>query len=156
MDTRNQKSSCGGPPEYVDTECPHCGEKGLRVKSGTVRYLLNKEHRDKAKAKTYGLCLTPDCDVAWYAEGETHHFITEQTYTPIWTKDNADPVMACYCNEITKEMVATAVKQHGLHDMVSIITHYRGKVDSKCAVRNPAGRCCTEGFNAMIQEALSS
>lgn len=107
-----------------------------------------------ATAEQYGLCLTSDCDVAWYAEDASHHFTTKQTDTQIYTKENASSVMACYCSEITRDMVFEAVRDHGLREMVSIIKHYRGEVKSKCAVRNPEGRCCTEGFNAMIQEAV--
>lgn len=156
MDTTEQESSCGGPPVYVDAPCPKCAEKGQRVKSGTVKALLNKSHRADVKDKTYGVCMTPDCDVSWYANDGTHHFTIADTATQIWTKSDAKETMACYCNEITKQMVTRAVKDHGLNDMVSIIKHYRGAVVSKCAVRNPAGRCCTEGFNQMINEAMVS
>lgn len=156
MDTRGQEGGCGGPPVYVDTPCPRCGETGRKVKPGTVRRLLHGEHKPAARAGAYGLCLTPDCGVAWYATEDNHHFTTAQTDTRIYTKADADPVMACYCSEITRDMVFDAVRDHGLRDMVAIITHYRGEVKSKCAARNPEGRCCTEGFNAMIREALQA
>jgi len=154
MDTKNRDCTCGGPPEFIETTCPKCGEKGARVKSGTVRYLLDDEHRKAVTDKIYGLCLSPDCEVSWYAQDGTHHFTTDQTQTPIWTKKDADPVMACYCNEITRQMVEDAVKKKGLRDMESIITHYRGEVQSTCAVKNPMGKCCTEAFGEMIDEAL--
>ena len=153
MDTRDSESSCGGPPEYIDTNCPQCGKPGRRVKRGTVRHLLNKEFKGRVQDNVYGLCLSADCDVAWYAQAGTHHFKTNQIDTSIWTKSDTAPVMACYCNEITKEMVFEGVHEHGLHNMQSIIRHFRGEIQSKCAVRNPEGRCCTEAFNVMIKEA---
>ena len=153
MDTKNRDCTCGGPPECIETVCPKCGEKGVRVKSGTVRYLLDDEHRIAVTDKIYGLCLTPDCAVSWYAQGGSHFFTTDQTATPIWTKADVDPIMACYCNEITKNMVFDAVKTNGLNDMQDIIEHYRGKMKSMCAVKNPMGKCCSESFNTMIKEA---
>lgn len=154
MDTSG--SSCGGPPVLTETRCPRCGEKGRHVKSGTVRYLLNKEYKHDVTDKAYGLCLTSDCDIAWYAQDGSHHFTTGQAGTSIWTKNDTDPVMACYCNEITRQMVFDAVRNEELHDMQSIIIHYRGDIQSKCAVRNPEGRCCTEAFNSMINEAMAA
>lgn len=153
MDTKNRDCTCGGPPEFIETACPKCGEKGVRVKSGTVRYLLDSEHRTAVSDKIYGLCLSSDCAVSWYAQDDSHHFTTDQTATPIWTKADVDPIMACYCNKITKEMVFDAVKTNGLNDMQSIIEYYRDEMKSMCAVKNPTGKCCSEAFNVMIQEA---
>ncbi len=154
MDTKNHSCSCGGPAEFVEAQCPTCGEKGARVKVGTVRYHLHTELRADATDKIYGLCLSPDCNVAWYAQDGSHHFTTSQTDTPIWAKADAAPVMACYCNEITKEMVADAVSKKGLRGMEEIILHYRDEMKSMCAVKNPMGRCCTDAFEAMLAEAL--
>jgi len=154
MDTKNHKCTCGGPPAFIETPCPGCGEKGARVKSGTVRYQLKDEFRKDAADKIYGLCISPDCKVSWYAQDGSHHFTTAQAGTPIWTKTDADPVMACYCNKITQPMVAEAVKEHGLTDMETIILHYRDKMESMCAVKNPSGRCCSEEFDKMIQAAV--
>lgn len=156
MDTKNRECGCGGPPEFVDTPCPGCGEKGVRVKAGTVRYLLKNEHRGDAVEKIYGLCLAPQCDVAWYAQDSSHHFTTSQTDTPIWTKADAETVYACYCNEITKDMVDEAVARKGLRTMEEIVGHYRGQMQMACATKNPTGRCCEEHFNAMIAAALRS
>lgn len=153
MDTKNRECGCGGPPEYIETPCPACGEKGMRVKSGTVRFLLDQDKRDQAVEKVYGLCLSPECEVSWYAQDATHHFTTSDTSTPIWTKKDADPVYACYCNKITEQMVHDAVKEHGYRDMEQVINFYRGKMKSSCAVKNPSGKCCSEPFAQMIENA---
>lgn len=154
MNTKSDKCGCGGPPAFIDTPCPKCGEKGARVKAGTVRYHLRDEFRTDAVDKIYGLCMSSDCEVSWYAQDGSHHFSIDQTETQIWTKKDADPVMACYCNDITREQVAWAINRKGLRTMEEIILHYRDEMQSMCAVKNPMGRCCSEHFEKMIAEEL--
>lgn len=154
MNTRSENCGCGGPPKTVAVDCPHCGEKGLRVKAGTVRYHLKDEFRSDATEKIYGLCLSDDCPVTWYGQEGTHHFTLEHTDTPIWTKNGADPVYACYCNKITREMVERAVSVKGLRTVEEITAHYADDPRCTCATSNPSGQCCEEFFQAMIGEAL--
>ena len=154
MDTKNRQCGCGGPPKILEAVCPGCNEAGRRVKAGTVRFLLKEAFRGEAISPIYGLCLSPHCAVAWYAEDGTHHFTTAQTDTVIWTKADADPVMACYCNDITRPMVAEAISKKGLRTMEEIIGHYRGEARMACATRNPSGQCCSEAFEQMIKEEL--
>lgn len=152
MDTKNHSCGCGGPPSHVEPPCPKCGESGMRVKGGTVRYLLKGEYTKQAVEKIYGLCLTSDCDVSWYAQDGSHHFTTEQASVPIWTKSDADPIHACYCNDITKPMVEKAVLEHGLTSWEAIVEHYRDELVCTCALKNPSGQCCSEAFEKMIEE----
>lgn len=155
MDTKNRNCGCGGPPTHVEPPCPVCGVSGMRVKGGTVRYLLKGDFTREAVATIYGLCLTPDCDVSWYAQDGSHHFTTEQASVPIWTKADADPVYACYCNDITREMVEDAVRDHDLKTWESIVEHYRDELVCTCAVKNPSGQCCSEVFEKMIRDIRS-
>lgn len=155
MDTKNHDCGCGGPAKHVETVCPTCGEVGLRVKAATVRYHLHDDLREEVTDRIYGLCLTPTCEVAWYAQEEDHAFTTKQTETPIWTKAGASPVMACYCNEITREMVSHAVKVKGLRTMEEIILLHRDEISRACAANNPSGQCCQEHFEKMIGEELT-
>lgn len=154
MDTKNHECKCGGPAKHVETRCPQCGETGLRVKAATVRYHLHDTLRDTVADRIYGLCLEPSCEVAWYGQDEDQVFTTKQTDTPIWTKNDASEVMACYCNEITRDMVQKAVRQKGLRTMEDIILHYRDESKCTCAASNPSGQCCNEPFEAMIAESL--
>ena len=154
MNTKSDTCGCGGPPSHVDVPCPSCGAKGMRVKAGTVRYHLNEEFRGDAEG-IYGLCLSADCEVSWYAQDGSHHFTTAQTETPIWTKDGADPVYACYCNEITRDMVRYCVSRKGMRTPEEIYAHYLdGEPVCACAARNPSGQCCNETFEKMIGEEL--
>lgn len=154
MDTKNRDCTCGGPPKVIETPCPLCGKKGRRVKAGTVRYLLKGEFTKDATDRIYGLCLSPECEVAWYAQDGSHHFTTRQTETPIWTKKDADPVYVCYCNEITEPMVAQAVDKKGLRTIEEITLHYRDEMKCTCALKNPTGQCCNEHFDKVIAEVL--
>jgi len=154
MDTKNHSCTCGGPASHLEEKCPGCGQSGMRVKGGTVRYLLKGEHTKEAESKIYGLCLSPDCKVAWYAQDGSHHFTTQQASVPIWTKLDADPVYACYCNEITRPMVEEAVREHGLTSWESIVDHYRDDNICTCALKNPSGKCCSEAFEEMIAEVV--
>ncbi|QJB56420.1 (2Fe-2S)-binding protein [Pseudodesulfovibrio sp. zrk46] len=154
MNTKSETCGCGGPPKTIETECPHCGQKGMRVRAGTVRYLLFDSYRDEVKDKIYGLCLTPDCMVSWYAQDGTHHFKTSQTMTQIWTKEDADPVYVCYCHEITRQMISDAIAKKGLRTIEEIINHYYGEMKCSCATNNPSGQCCFENFEKIIAEEL--
>jgi bacterioferritin-associated ferredoxin len=156
MDTKNRDCTCGGPAKFVATSCPECGAQGMRVRAGTVKYLLHIMAREKAVDRIYGLCLTPDCSVSWYAQDGSHSFSVDDTDTPIWTKAGAEPVYACYCNEITRQMVIDAVEKKGLRTLEEIVAHYKGKTQTACAMKNPSGKCCEETFNAMITEALTN
>lgn len=154
MDTKNRDCTCGGPAKQIETPCPECGEKGERVKAGTVRYLLRDTFRAEAVDTIYGLCLSPECSVSWYAQDGSHHFGIDQTDTPIWTKKGADPAYVCYCHEITAPMIAQAIDKKGLRTVEEIVLHYRGEMTCTCAVKNPSGQCCFEYFEQVIGEAL--
>jgi len=156
MNTKSPTCGCGGPPKFIETTCPKCGEKGMRVRAGTVRYLLKDDFREDVQDKIYGLCLSPDCETSWYSQDGSHSFTTEQTDTPIWTKTGADPVYICYCNEITREMVADAVAKKGLRSYEEIVLHYRDEISSTCAVKNPSGQCCVDAFEKVIAEELKA
>ncbi|CCH49073.1 (2Fe-2S)-binding protein [Pseudodesulfovibrio piezophilus] len=154
MNTKSTTCTCGGPAKYIETVCPCCGEKGMRVKAGTVRYLLTDTFREQAVEKIYGLCLSPDCSVAWYAQDGSHHFTVDQTDTPIWSKRGAEPAYICYCNRITREMIRHGVAVKGLRTMEEIVLLHRSEVTSACATRHPAGQCCEETFAQIIAEEV--
>ncbi len=126
----------------------------MRVRVGTVRYLLRDEFRDDVTDKIYGLCLSADCKVSWYAQDGSHSFTTDQTDTPIWTKTGADPEYVCYCHGITRPMIADAVGKKGLRSIDDIIKLYCDEVKCSCATNNPSGQCCFEYFEKVIAEEL--
>lgn len=141
--------------ELTAPPCPHCNQQGMMVRNITVKNLLQLELKDKIKDNiVFYLCTDSDCSISYYDKGAKNIFEVNDVKVPIWYKKGAEPIMACYCNKITKEDVKQMVKTYGITDMNKIIIRLRGKVKNTCVAKNPSGQCCNEFFNEIIQEAL--
>jgi len=134
--------------------CPHCGEAGQPVPFETVSHLVKKPQRPQP-ADDYHLCGNPRCEVGYFRPGNEESIHKDNLKRPIWFKEGADPVYACYCKSITEQDVIRTVVETGLTDMKEIMLQLRGSLESTCRKTNPAGHCCTQAFNAMIQKGLA-
>ena len=48
----------------------------------------------------------------------------------------------CYCNKVTKQDIATAIKEKGAKSVDEVIKMTGAMVNSNCKVNNPKGTCC--------------
>jgi len=154
-----QPCCCCGPEARDSAEsggdCPACAQTGGKVANVTVKHLVTDSAKAKVGDDDYNLCMNPDCDVAYYNLQTGARFDKADVRVPIWFKSDADPKIACYCNDITEQQVITAVTQDNLTAMNDIITHIRGKMVAVCEYKNPMGVCCSRAFNEAIQKAIA-
>ena len=136
--------------------CPQCDSNGILVRDLTVKSLLKSEAKEQIRDTAYYLCSNSECDISYYGTGKNNRFKTEDVNVPIWFKDDANPIIACYCNKISKDEVISTVKETGLDEMNAIIKHLRGKIKCVCSVKNPTGTCCDDFFNELISLALKN
>lgn len=115
--------------------------------------MIKKELRDQLDDDEHWLCMSKECEVAYYT-GSGPKFNKEDVKVPIWFKKDASPKYACYCNNITEEQVIDTVVNKGLDNMKDIIVAINGKVRSQCKVKNPAGKCCTQAFSEAIRKGM--
>lgn len=142
--------------ELVAPPCPGCNQQGILVRSITVQNLLQPDLKEQVhETSTYYLCTDSFCNISYYENGAKKYFAVKDVKVPIWYKNGAEPIMACYCNKITRDEVVQMVKTYGLTDMNKIIIRLRGKVKNTCVAKNPTGQCCNDFFNEIIQEALT-
>jgi len=133
--------------------CPQCGAAGTPVATVTVRSLALPELQDRIDDAPWHLCLSPDCDIAYFEPGG-HRLRPAQLTAPLWFKAGAHPRYACYCNKVTEEEVRRMVREKGVTEMPQIIRLLRDEVQSDCRHRNPFGVCCRDRFHQVVRQAL--
>ncbi len=135
-------------------KCPTCNKHGKKVANQTVKHILKAKYKSKTGEKDYYLCMTPDCDVAYYSSESV--FDKSALKVPLWYKKDANPKYACYCRKITQEEVAKTIQETDLREANDSMFHLRGDVACNCEVNNPTGQCCHYEFNKIIENALKA
>ncbi|MTI59794.1 MAG: (2Fe-2S)-binding protein [Firmicutes bacterium] len=133
--------------------CPVCGGKVKKVSSDVVNTFANKKLKYKLRDSKHYICLNPTCKAAYFSD-DKEKITVDDIRRPIWFKKGADPVIICYCNNITKEQIKEAVREHGLKSWEKIVLHYRKGKNCACNKLNPTGECCTEHFYEIVNETL--
>jgi len=147
--------ACDEPEEKKSAlPCPGCGEAGRPVKRITVKHLVLPELEEQVGEGDWSICMKADCLVAYYGAGMS--FDTRDVKVPIWFKEGAEPRIICYCNGITEEEIRRVVRERGLKDQQRVYGSLRGKVLSKCLVKNPLGECCIDAFREVVEAAAAS
>ncbi len=133
--------------------CPVCGTEAKNVPLDVVFTFASKEMRNNLRNSDYYVCLESDCEVAYFNNyGEK--ISVNDIRKPIWFKKGADPVIICYCNNITEGQIKEAVREHDLKSWEEIVLHYRKRKTCACNKLNPTGECCTDNFYRIINETL--
>ena len=162
MDKRNKlEQSCWGATvettSMVDkkAKCPKCYQMGKKVASITVDYMVSEAFSEKiADEETYYLCMSEDCNVAYYRASDGKVFYKEEVRLPIWFKKDANPKYICYCNQVTEEEIISGVLNHGAKNMKDIIKLTGAMKNGKCETKNPLGKCCGPLIQEIINETL--
>ena len=142
--------------EKVTSPCPDCGHAGNLVPEKAVKANLKKELFQNIKGKDIYLCPDENCNTSYYSEEDSYKFNLTDLKKPLWYKKGSDPVIACYCNNITEEQVINAVEKHDLKSWQDIVLHYQEKTLCICRKLNPSGECCTDFFYSVINKTLRS
>ncbi len=142
--------------ETTTSLCPECGSKGNLVPEKAVKANLKKEFNQEIKNINMFLCPDNECTTSYYSEENNLRFSLTDLKKPLWYKKNSDPVIACYCNNITENQVIEAVKNYNLTSWQDIVLHYQEKTLCLCKKINPSGVCCTEFFYSVVNKTLTS
>ena len=142
--------------EIITSPCPECGTVGNLVPEKAVKANLKKELNNRIKNIDIFLCPDSECKTSYYSGDNILKFNLSDLKKPLWYKKESDPVIACYCNNITENQVVDAVKNHDLKSWKEIVLHYQDKTLCLCKKINPTGECCTDFFYSVINKTLSS
>lgn len=142
--------------EIITSLCPECGSTGNLVPERAVKSNLKKEYNQKIKNINMFLCPDSECKTSYYSVDNNLKFNLTDLKKPLWYKNNSDPVIACYCNNITENQVIEAVNNFNLTSWQEIVLHYQEKTLCLCKKINPSGVCCTEFFYSIINKTLTS
>lgn len=134
--------------------CPKCNQSGQPVTNHTATHIVKAAVKDSIGSADVHLCQTPHCNVGYFNNAERILIDKSDFKRPIWFKEGAEPVYACYCKSITEDEILKTVVETNLNDMQSIMLFLRGSLGSQCRVTNPAGHCCSEAFNQMIEKGM--
>ncbi|MDA3939187.1 MAG: hypothetical protein PF693_07750 [Spirochaetia bacterium] len=156
MDCGCTNCTCDDNEEKITISCPECGTKGNKIPEKAVKANLKKELFKDIEGKDIYLCPDENCSTSYYSVEDSLKFNLSDLKKPLWYKKGADPVIACYCNNITEEQVVNAVKKHDLITWQDIVLHYHEKTLCICRKLNPSGECCTEFFYSVINKTLKS
>jgi hypothetical protein len=148
-------TNCTCDDKEVQTNlCPECGSTGKQIPEKAVKANLKKEVRSGLLMEDIYLCPHEDCSTSYYSGDHSKIFHLADLKKPLWYKKNSDPVIACYCNNITENQVVDAVENFNLTSWQEIVLHYQEKTLCICKKINPSGECCTEFFYSIINNTL--
>jgi len=122
--------------------CPICKNLGVFVKTETVTSLLCEKAKNAFVNEKYALCMNPNCHISYYSLNSNISYCVEDITVPLWYKANSDPIYACYCSKITKEIVIDAIKIHGAKNVQGINEITGAMKNPDCLHKNPLGKCC--------------
>lgn len=135
-------------------KCPKCGTEGQLVSNFTVKRIVNKEIKDKIADADFYLCMDSRCVIGYFNNEVQKTIHMSDFKRPLWYKEGADPIYACYCTSITEEDIVKTVIETGLRNMRHIMFYLKGRFGNTCRYKNPLGICCVDTFNSMIVKGL--
>ena len=148
----NNSCSCGTSDE-AETECPHCKEKGIKVKGITVKSQLKKEFYSELENsyEDFNFCTNPDCDTVYYSNDKKETFNQSQIKSKVTSKNDDPKTPLCYCKKLLKENVLEMI-ENGEEDIAGKIKKIVSEGKTFCEKANPRGTCCTEDIATFLQE----
>jgi bacterioferritin-associated ferredoxin len=131
-------------------QCPLCKKSGQPVHNLTVRNLVQEEYIPNIGNHDFHLCMSQDCDIAYYDEHSNISFTKAQLKVTLWYKTDAVPKYACYCAKVTQEEVIDAIVNKGAATMKEVLRITGAMQVCHCKTMHPLGKCCDK----IIQEAM--
>lgn len=145
-------SCCGEGKAGKPVPCRSCGRKSPPVPRSAARGLLKKSVRVPATGE-FWLCDNPSCPVSYFTEEKA--WLVSDCEVPLDFKDGSKKRYACYCNKLTFEDAAKAMRKTGVFSWGAVVKASKGKsAPCACSTKNPFGACCTgNSFKKAAEEA---
>ena len=131
--------------------CPTCGQPTESVPNTVLRSNIIPEiYKTLDLDAAYHLCINPTCEAA-YSSNEKVVAKAIEVKRELYFKGFSTRKIICYCNNVDRAQVTSAVKETGLSSWEDIMRHYRTKVQEKCEFLHPLGTCCRDEFAEFVE-----
>jgi len=138
--------------EKEKAPCPTCGQPTESVPNTVLRSNVIPEiYKTLNLDAPYHLCINPTCEAAYSSNGKVVAKANE-VKRELYFKDSSTRKIICYCNNVDREQVTSAVKENGLSTWEDVMGHYRTKVQEKCEFLHPLGTRCRDEFAEFVEE----
>lgn len=135
--------------------CPRCGNKGKKVETITVRYLVLGRYQDRVnEALSYHFCLSPECPVAYFSEEGDSIFTKEELSEKVTVKEKEDPLPLCYCFNFFRHDLEREIRERGRTTVPEFVNAQVKAGNCFCEYTNPQGSCCLGNINASVKALL--
>lgn len=135
------------------TVCPRCGEKGKKVKTITVRYLVQGRFQDRVDdSLAYRFCPSPDCPVVYFSASGNSLFVKEELSVRVTVKEKTNPIPVCYCFNFFRHDVMEEIRKTGKTTVPDFISAQVKAGNCFCEYTNPQGSCCLGNVNSAVKE----
>jgi bacterioferritin-associated ferredoxin len=133
--------------------CPRCGSIVVPVPILPVKTYLKEQFIEELPLKAnWHVCPNQKCPVTYFTSGMI--FTTHDLTTTLWFKNKSLEAPICYCANITRGDIETAVKS-GYSTIKAVRTYLKKDLPCDCKRLNPLGGCCCEAFNYEIDMAIA-
>jgi bacterioferritin-associated ferredoxin len=130
--------------------CPRCGLPGVKVNEKAVSYNLKKSAKAKRDVKLkWNACINPDCKCSYFSKGK--EFTKTDLVKPLFYKDKSDNAPICYCSDLTRGEIKSAVKK-GCKTIREVRKFTKKNITGHCEERNPLGKCCNQVFLRSVKK----
>ena len=124
-------------PDNTADYCPRCGSKGDPVGADTLSRFLTDEQRGVI-AESANFCPSPKCDVVYFDSFE-RAFLTADIRCPVYPKDPAAPVCACF--GLTRDDIERDVQEGGTTRVKAVLEKANSSA-ARCRQMAANGRPC--------------
>jgi len=124
------------------------------VKDVTVKNLVINNLKSSVEKESYCLCTGRSCDVIYFNASFDKIFKKVDIKVPIWFKDDADPKIICYCNQVTEKEIQNVVLNENAKTVKDVIELTDAMKTCNCELNHPTGKCCSRQINETINKYL--
>lgn len=124
--------------EDQKANCPICQQPGQKVNTLTVQSLMKDGKHQLEEDIDYYICLSKSCNIAYFNINKAY-IPKEDITVPIWFKEES-PILVCYCNNVTDQMILEHIKRGCCSTLTDIKSHTGAQRGNSCLTKNPTGR----------------
>lgn len=136
-------------------KCPACGTEGKRVKTVTLRSLLQPEKQSAIGEGQYFFCDSMGCETVYFTEESSRTFSRADLTVRVGVKESSPPRPVCYCFGHSVEEIFDEVERTGKSTVVADIRRRMAVEGCSCETKNPSGSCCLGTVEGIVQAAYA-
>lgn len=137
-------------PDQTADHCPRCGSRGEPVGRETLGSFLTDQQRQML-AEPASFCPSPKCKVVYF-DGLERTILAEQIGRPVYPKDPAAPICACF--GLTREDIERDVRA-GDKSRVKAILEKAKSPEARCRTAAANGQPCIAYVQKYYMQCLN-